>query len=79
MRTFECLGNRIKLITENKDIVNYDFYDKENIYIIEKKEDIEKIPVEFFKTPYKEIDKDILEKYSFRGFVKEIFIVGGVL
>ena len=33
IRTIECLGAKRKLITTNKDIVNYDFYCPENIYV----------------------------------------------
>ena len=73
LRSLECLGYRTKLITTNKDIKNYDFYIPENIWIVDKIDDIKKIPIEFFKSEYKEIDNKILEKYSFEGFINEIF------
>jgi hypothetical protein len=37
MRTIEMLGLKKKLITTNKDVVDYDFYDEKNIFIIDRK------------------------------------------
>lgn len=73
LRTFECLGVETKLITENLDILNYDFYNKNNIFIVQNQKDIEEIPEDFFKTPYQKIPNDIKEKYSLDGFIKDIF------
>lgn len=73
LRSLECLAYKTKLITTNMDIKNYDFYNPDNIFIVEKIEDIEKIPVDFFKNKYIDINKEILKKYSFEGFVEEIF------
>ncbi|MGL5797842.1 MAG: hypothetical protein ACRCYT_06505, partial [Cetobacterium sp.] len=73
LRTFECIGAETKLVTENKDICNYDFYNSDNIYILKDEKDIENIPVSFFEKPYIKIDENIKEKYSLDGFIKEIF------
>lgn len=73
LRSLECLGYETKLITTNKDIKTYDFYNPENIYVIENVNDIDKIPISFFKEKYKKVDKEILKKYSFEGFIEEIF------
>ena len=59
IRTIECLGAKRKLITTNKDIVNYDFYCPENIYVYDENFDFNSV---FFKTDYKEIDVNIYEK-----------------
>lgn len=72
LRTFECIGSKTKLITENKDIKNYDFYSNKNIYILEKEEDIDNIPIEFFKEPYMELKDEIKDKYSLDGFLREV-------
>ena len=72
LRTFECLASDTKLITENRDIVKYDFYNSNNIFIIDSIESIDKIPKEFFQHPYEKIDDKIKNRYSFEGFVKEI-------
>ena len=69
----ECLAYNTKLITTNKDVINYDFYNENNILIVDKIEEIEKIDINFFKSPYLELSKEILDKYSFEGFFKEIF------
>lgn len=73
LRSLECLGYETKLITTNKDIKTYDFYNSENIYVIENVNDIDKIPINFFKEKYKKVDKEILKRYSFEGFIDEIF------
>ena len=50
MRTIEMIGMNKKLITTNASIVNYDFYNKKNILIIDR--DNPQIDVSFFSTPY---------------------------
>jgi spore maturation protein CgeB len=35
-RTFEALGAKRKLITTNKNIVEYDFYNDRNIYVLDR-------------------------------------------
>lgn len=71
LRALESIATRTKVITTNKDIVNYDFYSKNNILIIDK-ENIE-IDSSFFHTPYQELEPDILDRYSASGFINEIF------
>ncbi|NME35786.1 MULTISPECIES: glycosyltransferase [Fusobacterium] len=73
LRCYEALATGTKIITDNEDIKNYDFYNENNIKIIKDINDIEKIPIEFFKTPIIEIDKKIIERYSIKGFIDEIF------
>lgn len=69
IRVLEALGAKKKLITTNEDIVNYDFYRPENIYVYNGEIDLNNI---FFKEEYKEIDSTIYEKYSLRSWLKEI-------
>ena len=69
IRVLEALGAKKKLITTNEDIVNYDFYRPENIYVYEGKIDLDNV---FFKEEYKEVDKEIYEKFSLRSWLKEI-------
>lgn len=69
IRAIEALGAKKKLITTNKDVVNYDFYRPENIYLYEGKIDLNNV---FFKEKYKEVDQDIYQKYSLRSWIKEI-------
>ena len=70
-RVFEAMGKGKKLITTNEDIINYDFYNPNNIFIW--KEDTIEIPSSFFETPYEELPIAIYEKYSLKNWVKTIF------
>lgn len=66
IRTFEALGFNKKLITTNKNIAEYDFYDPQNIYIYDGKFDFES---DFFTKPYKMLPKEIKDKYSLSSFL----------
>ena len=71
-RFYESLYFQKKLITNNKDVVNYDFYNSNNILIVDYdnliKDDIEK----FLQLEYIEINQNIVEKYSFDVWLKQI-------
>lgn len=70
MRSLETLGAKKKLITTNKNIVDYDFYNPENILVLDRNEP--KIREEFFYEPYKEIDDLIYKKYTLSGWLDKI-------
>lgn len=69
IRVLEALGSKKKIITTNEDIVNYDFYCPENIYLYDGKIDMD---APFFKCPYKDIEREVYEKYSLRNWLSEI-------
>ena len=71
MRTIEmvCMGK--KLITTNAGIRQYDFYNPDNICIIDR--DDPQIPEAFWTSGYAPIPPEILRKYSLAYFVQEIF------
>jgi len=69
-RVFESLGYHKKLITTNPDIVNYDFYDSNNILVIDKKNIV--IPKAFFETPYRKIPKEVYDKYTLEGWCQSV-------
>lgn len=71
MRTFEVIGQEKKLITTNSSIVKYDFYDTNNIFLL-KEDNITDIK-HFLARDIKNIDKEILNKYSLSFFCKSIF------
>ncbi|NBC56699.1 MAG: hypothetical protein GVY05_00205 [Bacteroidetes bacterium] len=71
-RVFESLAYNKKLITLNKDISKYDFYDPQNIHIVNDIHNIN-IPDSFIKSEYKEIEKKILTKYHVSNWVKQVF------
>ena len=70
-RVFESLGMKKKLITTNTDVVNYDFYNPQNIFVIENINQIN-IPNSFFETSYSEISENILSKYLINNWVDEL-------
>ncbi|MCP4523614.1 MAG: hypothetical protein GY828_05360 [Candidatus Gracilibacteria bacterium] len=74
MRSIEALGAQKKLITNNKSIQNYDFYDKNNVLVI-KKNCIE-IPESFMTEAYIPIEPSVYEKYSIQGWIYDIFSQG---
>ena len=69
-RTFDCIGMKKKLITNNKEIINEDFYNPNNILVID--EDNIDIPKEFIDSPYEELPKEIYEKYSLENWIKQL-------
>lgn len=66
IRTIECLGAKRKMITTNKDIKKYDFYNESNILVFEGSIDKE---CKFFTSPYVEVSEDIYKKYSLREWL----------
>ncbi|MGB3063993.1 hypothetical protein [Sphingobacterium thalpophilum] len=69
-RIFEALFYRKKIITNNLSIKNYDFYHPNNIFIWNG-DNLLKLK-EFLNIPLVEIDSSIIEKYSFRNWVKKV-------
>ena len=71
MRTFECMGAKRKMITTNKDIVNYDFYNTNNILIIDR--DNVQIPQKFLNNEYEDIQEELYHKYSLTSWLCAVF------
>lgn len=71
IRTFESLFSHKKIITTNSNIVNYDFFDDNNILVIDRKCPI--IPDDFLETKFKKIDERIMHKYTSRGWIEDVF------
>jgi hypothetical protein len=70
-RVFESMGLQKKLITTNSDIKNYDFYNPNNILIIDIKRP--EIPKAFFENEYEKLPEDIYNKYTLSGWIKNVF------
>jgi hypothetical protein len=71
IRVFETLGSKKKLITTNSEIINYDFYNKNNIFVLTsdyKSSDL----LNFLNAPYHEINLDIYKKYSINNWVIQL-------
>ncbi|PIF59602.1 hypothetical protein [Flavobacterium sp. 2] len=69
-RVFESLGLDKKLITTNSDIKNYDFYNPNNILIIDEKNPV--ISPDFFKNEYEKIPDSILHQYTIEGWCENV-------
>jgi len=74
MRTIEMIGLKKKLITTNRSIKEYDFYNENNIYIINRNN--LKLDKAFFDLPYQELDDAIYKKYSLQNWIQTIFLEG---
>lgn len=68
LRPLEALFYNKKLVTNNKDIKNYDFYNSNNIFILgeDKLENLK----DFLDREYVEIDKEIIENYSYNKWIQ---------
>ena len=73
MRTIEMLGMRKKFITTNSDISNYDFYNPNNICIIDRINP--DIPSDFFTIEYQDIPNQVYEYYSIEQWVFDVLDV----
>lgn len=71
MRTIECLGAKRKLITTNPDVMIYDFYNENNILVVDRVAPM--IPKHFMLAAFQKIDENIYRKYSLRNWLEEIF------
>lgn len=71
MRTIECLGARRKLITTNSDVKIYDFYNPDNILVVDRMKPI--IPDGFLRTAFQPVTESIYGRYSLREWLAEIF------
>lgn len=71
LRCIEALGARRKLITTNCDIVNYDFYNPNNILVIDRNNPF--IPNSFIESPYSPVPLEIYSQYSMSSWCSKIF------
>ncbi len=71
MRTIETLGAGKKLITTNKDIVNYDFYTSRNIAMIQRENPV--IDADFWTMDYEILDEEVFNKYSLTNWILSLF------
>lgn len=71
LRTLESIFFRKKLITNNKFVKKYDFYNKNNIFILEEDEisDLKK----FINSEYIDLDEKNINYYDFEEWVKRFY------
>jgi hypothetical protein len=70
MRTMEALGSKRKMVTTNAMLRNYDFYNPQNIQIIDRK--TPRLTQEFLLTPYEAVPEDVRQKYSLHQWVRAV-------
>lgn len=70
-RAHESMAAQRKYITTNKHIMDYEYYNPNNVFVIDINNPI--IPKEFFYTPFEPVPEQILYKYSVRGLVDDLF------
>lgn len=67
MRTIEMVGMQKKLITTNKNVMEYDFYHPNNILVVDREKP--HINISFIHSEYHHIDDAIREKYSLSSWL----------
>lgn len=72
MRTIEILGLQKKLITTNKNIINYDFYHPDNICVVDRSNPC--INEGFMFSRFKSTNVEILERYTLCHWLKTLLL-----
>lgn len=70
MRTIEMVGMNKKLITTNASIKNYDFYNPNNISVVDRKN--VRIDDAFLQTAYEPLNDVLYKKYSLQSWILEV-------
>lgn len=60
------------MITTNQTISQYDFYDRNNIFILKDEKDIYNLDSFLSTSKYSEIDRNIYEKYSIDSWINTL-------
>lgn len=71
-RIFEAMAMQRKIITTNQSISQYDFYNPNNILILDENKTIDINP-DFLTTPYEPLSDEIYHKYTVENWVKTVF------
>lgn len=71
-RFFEALYYKTKIITTNKNVSQYDFYNPDNILIYDKETTQEEINL-FLEKPFIEAERSLVEKYRVDNWVNLLF------
>jgi len=70
LRIKECLINKIKLISDNRDLLKYDFYNPSNIFIIGY-DNFSRLPF-FINSPYEEVSSTIDKSLFFDMMIPDL-------
>lgn len=74
MRTFETMGGYKKLITTNAHVRDYDFFDSQNICVVDRA--APRASREFLESPFVPIAPILYRRYSIEGWVDEVLDIG---
>lgn len=75
-RSFEAIAAQCKIITTNENIASYDFYDEQNVLVLnDKKIDKTRI-LAFIARPLKPYSAETIKKYSVHTFLKKLLDQG---
>lgn len=69
-RIFDALAIDKKIITTNKSIIDYDFYNPNNIFVIDKKKP--EISIDFLNSKYQNIPADTYKNYTLKSWIEKI-------
>lgn len=73
MRSIESIGMNKKLITTNRDIINYDFFMSNNVLVLDRNSLI--IEHDFYQAQYERLNQSVYLKYSLKSWIKTILEV----
>lgn len=71
LRPLEAIFFSKKLITTNRDIINYPFYSHKNVFILGK-DKLENL-INFLNGGYQEINKNIIDYYDFESWIRRFY------
>lgn len=71
LRFFEALKYKKKIITNNPTVVNYDFYNPNNIFILHY-DPIERLG-NFLHSDYEQVSQEIVQYYAFSSWLYRVF------
>jgi hypothetical protein len=71
MRAIESIGAKKKLITSSKNIIQYEFYHSNNVFIVDPMEIV--IDPSFITSSHNEVDELVVKKYSLKSWVRDVF------
>src|SRR5690606_19761944 len=70
-RFFEAMAFEKKIITNNKYVKEFDFYNSSNILVLD--DDFNDIDNEFLNTPYVPVPEEIYNRYTLQNWVNTVF------
>lgn len=70
-RFFEAMALERKIITNNKNILNYNFFTSNNIYVLNNNDT--EVDISFINAPYEKLEKSIYEEYTISTWTNKIF------